>query len=172
MPTWTNNDGLIIKTGVDEAANSKIAEYNFYGGEHVLEIDMRYDNLPAVASNSVNVSDTFRIPAGVQINKVEVITYVDFDSAGDAMTLNVGLTDADGGTTIQDVDALVVAATQTELNTGGTNVTGWVGTAVGTVLAEAALVTWEVDTAAATAGKGVIKIYYTVPQNVSDTLGT
>lgn len=172
MPTWTNDDGLTIKSGVTEADNAKVAEVNYYGGEHVVEIDFRYENLPAVASNSVNISDSFRIPAGVQINKVEIITYTDFDSSGDSMTLNVGVTDADGGTTIQDVDGLVVAATQTEINAGGTNVAGWIGDDVGTVYSEDVLLTWEVDSQAATAGKGVIRIFYTVPQAAADTLGT
>jgi hypothetical protein len=170
MPIWTNDDGLTIKSGVEEAANTKVAEYNNYGGKHIIEIALKAADLPAVASNSVNISDSFKLPAGAQVDAVEIVTWTDF--VGSGATLNIGVTDADGGTTIQDVDGLVTEATIAELNAGGTNVAGWVGDDVGTVYAEAVLLTWEVNTAAITAGNGVARIYYSVPNVATDTLGT
>lgn len=175
MATWTNDDGLTIKSGVTEAVNSKVGEFNNYGGKHVLELDLRFENLPAVADNSVTVSDSFRIPAGAFIEAVEIVSVIDF--VGSGATLNVGITDADGGTTIQDVDALVVEATIGELNVANTdlsiNASGWVGTRVrGVPLEEAVLLTWEVNTAAITAGKGYIRVTYSVPNPAADTLGT
>ncbi len=172
MGTWTNDDGLTIRIGVAEAEKGLIGEYRNDGPEHVVEVYLDWNELPAVASNSVNISTLNKLPANIQIEAVEIVTYTDFDSAGDAMTLNVGIADADGGSTVTDVDALVVAATQAELNTGGTNVTGWVGAAVGTVIAESTYLTWEVDAAAATAGSGVLRVFYSVPKKTTDTLGT
>jgi hypothetical protein len=102
------------------------------------------------------------LPIGALVESVEIWTHTDFDSAGDALTMNVGIIDADG-TSNADVDYFVVAATQTELNTGGTNVAGWVGAAVGAVAETAPrLITWEINDADATAGKAVFRITYSV----------
>lgn len=63
------------------------------------------------------------------------------------------------------------AATQTELNAGGTNTAGWVGALVGTVLSEAKLLSWDTAGADATAGKTVIRIQWSIPpKNAEDTL--
>lgn len=156
-----NADGLEIKYGLDRTEVSAIGEFRGWGPVRVVEIEFDYTMLPAVADNSVIIGDNYTIPAGALIESVEIQNYTDWDSAGDAMTLNVGWIDQDR-TSNTDVDAFVVAATQTELNTGGTNVAGWVGTPVGTETATAKLLTWEVDAAAATAGEGVIRIRYSV----------
>lgn len=162
--SWINNDGLEVFFGTEQARENPIGEYRFDGPRHVVEIEVDYTRLPAVASNSVVIDDHYTLPQGALVEAVEIITDTAFDSAGDAMTLNVGVIETDR-TSNADVDYFVVAATQTELITGGTNVAGWVGTPVNSATPTAApyLLTWEVDTAAATAGHGVIRIYYSVP---------
>lgn len=162
MATWLNNDGLELKFGTERAKPNIVGEYRHDGPTRVIEINFDYTDLPAVADNSVIISDNISLPIGAIVEKVEIFCSVDMDSSGDAMTLNVGWIDTDR-TNNAVVDAFVVAATQAELNTGGTNVSGWVGTAVGgNKLTSPKLLTWEVDSAAATAGKGVIRLYYSI----------
>lgn len=162
MGTWFNNDGLQLKFGTDKTKVNPIGEFRSPGSRRWIEIKFDYTMLPAVASNSVIISEDTLLPVGAVVESVEIFTVTDWDSAADAMTLNVGWLSTDH-TTTTDVDAFVVAATQAELITGGTNVAGWVGAEVGgTPLTAAKLLTWEVDVAAATAGEGYIRIYYNV----------
>lgn len=160
--SWIN-DGLERKFGTERTAINPLGEYKFLGPQRIIAIDFSYTDLPAVASNSVIINDNLSLPKGAVVEKVEIFCPVDFDSSGDSMTLNVGWVDTDR-TNGLDVDALVVAATQAELITGGENVAGWVGAEVGGVpTTTVKILTWEVDSQAATAGKGSIRIFYSVP---------
>lgn len=167
MGTWTNADGLRLEFGTEKTLPAQMGEYRTEGPKRVLEIRFNFTddgtNVPLDADGSVVISDKNVLPVGALVEAVEIHTAVDFDSAGDALILDMGLVDASDGTSNADPDALVDAATQTELNTGGTNVAGWVGVAVGAVaLTAAKLVTWEVTVADATAGEAVFRIYYSV----------
>jgi len=162
MTVWTNNDGLKVPFGSDQGVKAMVGEYRHDGPLHCAEIKFDYTDMPAVASNSVVIDklDRFALPKGSIVEKVEIFCDVDIDSTSDDLTLNVGWVDLDNTSNV-DVDAFVVAATQTELNTGGTNVAGWVGAEVGgAATTTAKLLTWEVDNHAATAGSGVIRLYY------------
>jgi hypothetical protein len=159
---WTNKDGLKVAFGKDQAPKQLVGEFHNDGPLHCAAITFDYTDMPAVASNSVviDATDNFVLPKGSIVEKVEIFCDVDIDSTSDDLTLNVGWVDLDG-TSNADVDAFVVAATQTELNTGGTNVSGWVGAEVGGNKTTAPkLLTWEVDNHAATAGSGTIRLYY------------
>ena len=160
--SWIN-DGLERKYGTEKTVPNVLGEYRTDGPKRMYEIKFSYTDLPTVAQNSVVIRDNLTLPEGVLVEAVEIVCYTDFDSAGDAMTLNVGWIDTDRTNGV-DVDAFVVAATQTELIAGGTNIAGWVGAEVNsTPTTSPKLLTWEVDTAAATAGEGAIRIYYSVP---------
>lgn len=161
---WNDPDGLTRIYGADKAIPTTTGEFDTCGPVKVIEINFDYTNLPAVGSNSVLVDtgQRFRLPSGARVEKVEIRSSSDFDSTSDDMTLNVGTIDLDGSSNAV-VDSLVVAATQTELNAGGENVAGWVGAAVGgAALTSSKLLTWEVDAHAASAGTGVIRIYYSM----------
>lgn len=161
--TWTNADSLLLKYGLAKTETASLGHYRHDGPLNVIEVSLDYAQMPAVASNSVVIDPTVVLPTGSIVERVEMITATAFDSAGDAMTLNIGWVDLDG-TSNADVDAFVVAATQTELNDGGTNIAGWVGAEVlGSPTTTAKYITWEVDVAAATAGDGVVRIYYSKP---------
>lgn len=162
VQTWTNNDGLTLYYGVDKARVEPVGEFADKGNPtRCTEIRYTYSDMPAVASNSVVISDKYSFPIGAKFSKVAIQTWVDMDSTSDDMTLNVGWVDLDGSSNA-DVDAFVVAATQTELNAGGENLSGWVGVAVdGSPLTTAKYLTWEVDAHAASAGEGVIRIFWT-----------
>ena len=157
-----NNDGLEQLYGTARADRALIGEYRHNGPSHITEITFTYADLPAVASNSVLIADDYTLPAGAFIESVEIWCPVDMDSTGDDMTLNVGYIDTDR-TNNFDVDAFVIAATQSELITGGENVAGWVGAIVNDVLPADKLLTWEVDNHAASAGEGVIRIKWYMP---------
>jgi hypothetical protein len=177
MAYWTNSDGLTVRLGDTEAVMAEASEVSTAGGQQrIIEINCLYgDNFPldSEGSHTVNPANNVKIPSGAVIEWVEIIPYVDVDSSGDGLILDVGITDADGGSTLTDVDALVDAATQAEINAGGRNIAGWVGGSVaGTALSESAYITWETTVADATAGHFAIRVAYVMPGPSSDTLGT
>jgi hypothetical protein len=169
MGTWTNADGLHLVYGTEKAEVGVIGEHKFDGPRRLVEI--RFDSarlldyFPGEVADDAGelvISDKVALPVGAFIEAVEVVTSTAWDSAGDALVLNVGTIDMDRSSN-GNHDSLIDAATQAELITGGTNVAGWVGALVGTVLTTAKLITWEVNGAESTAGEGVIRIYYSVP---------
>lgn len=158
--TWTNADSLTLKFGVTKTEPALVGQYRHDGAKNLIEINLDYSRMPAVASNSVVFDRNLVLPIGSIVETVEIINSTAFASSGSAMTLNIGWIDLDETSNV-DVDAFVVAATQTELNDGGTNIAGWVGAEVlGSPTTTAKYLTWEVDAAAATAGVGVCRIYY------------
>jgi hypothetical protein len=164
VQSWNNDDDLYIKYGPSKAVAGVAGEYVMDGSKRMIELRFDYSVLPAVASNDEILSDTVVIPAGAFIESVEIVApFTAWDSAGDAMTFCLGTIDADDRSSNLDTDDLIVDATQTEMNTGGTNDAGWVGDGVGTAMSQNKLLTWEVNSAAATAGEAVIRIYYQMP---------
>lgn len=166
--TRVNADGLLERYGTDQAKKTPIGEHTTDGELRVIEINLNSTNAPAVASNSVVASYHTFVPKGAFVKSVEIDGIVDFTGSG---TLNVGWVDADDLSSNPDVDAFVVAATVAEINAGGENVSGWVGTAVDEVMTQARAITWEVDTAALADGAAVIRIKYLMPPKTVDTLG-
>lgn len=170
MGTWTNADGLHLVYGTEKAEVGVVGEHKFDGPRRLIEIKFDssrlLDYFPAEVADDAGelvISDKVALPVGAIVESVEVFTYTDWDSAGDAFVLNVGTIDMDR-TSNGDHDSLIDAMTQAEAITGGTNVAGWVGTLVGgSALTTAKLLTWEVNGAETTAGEGVIRIYYSVP---------
>lgn len=171
--TWLNEDDLMVKFGIEESTLRNIGAYCMYGPVHWVEILVDHSELPLNAESDTTIlNDNFKIPAGAFIESVTVrVPDEAFDSSGDALTFDLGLVNADRSLSDDDPDALIVAATQAELNAGGTNTAGWVGVAVGTVLSEAKLLSWDTAGADATAGTTVIRIEWSVPpKNAEDTL--
>lgn len=166
--TRVNADGLVEKYGTDQAKKTPVGEHTNDGELRIIELRLDSTNAPATASNSVVVSYNAIVPKYAFVKYVEIDGIVDFTGSG---TLNVGWVDASDFSSNADVDAFVVAATVTEINDGGKNVSGWVGTAVDEVMTANRAITWEVDTAALAAGACVIRIAYFMPPKASDTLG-
>lgn len=194
MGIWKNDDGLVLKYGASEAKRALVGETDFDGPEGFLNIDLNYTDLPAYNATSGNIeggyatggfilSEGVRVPEGIHVKSVEIITDSAWDSSGDNMTLTIGLIKASDRTTEKDFNGFVDAATQTELNaaTGATpadsvNDTGWVGALVGTKLDSTTtagpwLLTAQVGTSTATAGHAQIRIHWYVPMKSNDTLG-
>lgn len=168
---WNNNDGLHVRFGTERAEKAKLSEYTTDGPVRMTELVINWEDLPAVAEADNIISQEVKLPAGAFVEKVEITVTTEFDSSGDAATLCIGIIDAVDGTSNLDTDYFVVDATEGELAVGTTeNEAGWVGTGVDQALARTSFVTWEVNGEAYTAGEGVVRIYWSVPVDVSDTL--
>lgn len=170
--SWTNEDGLVVKFGVEEAVLSNISADTADNAYRVIEIIADYHDLPAVATNQVLIDTNFVLDKGALIESVSIKKSADFDSTSDDMTLSIGCVDTDGSSNYTKA-AFVDAATQTELNTladGVENYSGWVGSLVGTVTTKPLKFMWEVDNHAAVAGSAVIRIKWSVPPQSGDSL--
>lgn len=169
MGTWTNSDGLYLEFGTDKTTPVLAGEYRSDGSRRWIELKFSSADLltyfPGEVADDAGelvITDKVALPVGATVEEVEVFTYTDWDSAGDAFIINLGTIDLDRSSN-GDHDSLIDAMTQTEANTGGSNVAGWVGTLVGGAeLTTAKLLTWEVNGAESTAGESVIRIYYSV----------
>lgn len=174
--TYTNQDGLTVRYGTDEAKKYVVSEYRTDGPKRLIEISIDYENLPASSSGDATVADTQAVlPSGALIELVELEVHTAFDDAsGDTATLNVGWVQAADESSNTDIDAFIAAATVAELAVGhkkdGTSPCDGAGR--GTKLTENKKIVFSVGTQAFTAGKGTVRIYYTIPNKATDTLGT
>lgn len=160
MGTWTNNDGLRIAFGTDEATAGKAGEYRNYGPERVVEVEI---NLVALGTAAAIQDQHVTIPAGAFISKVELITLVTATSSGTG-TLNVGLQRLDR-TTELDYDGFIAAAVLTTFNNVGETVTyaqdtTGHGALLGTELAYPGYITADYDTGAFQTGVVRVRVYY------------
>ena len=165
MPIVTNADGLTIKLGVSEGAPGVAGEYeDGIGGVRILEFAV--DLADAGASPTV-FDENVLFDKGWLIEKVQVETTVAV--TGTNATLNIGLQKTDRSTEL-DYNGLGTAAglTQTALASVGTVLeyvkgTSNAGALVGTVLAENGVLTLDYDTAAFTAGRISVRVFFSVP---------
>jgi hypothetical protein len=173
--SWVNDDGLVVKFGIEEATKRNIGAHSQVGPVHWVEVYVDWSEMPVVADGSVILNDNFALPTGAIIEDVTIrVPAETFVSAGGG-TFNLGFIDADDRTSNADVDYFIQEATVAELNAGGTNVAGWAGggyaAAPRVPLTQAKLLTWEVNTGAFTAGKTVVRIMWSMePVNGEDTL--
>ena len=66
MPTWTNNDGLLVKYGVDETTTAKAYEYNIEANYHLTEVKV---TLASLATGQTVLNDNVTIPAGARTDR-------------------------------------------------------------------------------------------------------
>lgn len=163
MGTWHNGDGLYIKYGQDEITVTDTGEFNTSGRDHEIESVITLTGLGTAAAIQ---NDTVVVPSGARISRVIVENEVAATSGGSAV-LNVGLIDQDRATEL-DYDGLVAALALASFNTVGEQVELVVGSTgagalIGTTLTNAGLITADYDTAAFTAGKVRIRIFYYIP---------
>ena len=167
---YFNTDGLYIKTGREEGALAIGGTYRTASALQCTEVKMTLVTDAPVASAIVGTASGQLgtiIPGGVRIEAVEVITETAVTSGGSA-TLDVGLVRLDRTTAI-DIDGLVAALAIASFNAAGervylTNgVTGF-GALVGTTTAFPGYIVSNYNTAAFTAGKVVVRVYWYRPQ--------
>jgi cell division protein YceG involved in septum cleavage len=163
MSIWTNDDGLRITTGVDEATQAKAGEYRLAGNMHMVETEFTATSL-ATGAAVLDYNTVF--PNGARIEKVEVVAETACTSGGSAV-LNVGFIRTDLSTEL-DYDGLVAALALTSIDADGDVVTLIQGSTghgalVGTTLAYDGYLTADYDTAAFTAGKLLVRVYFYMP---------
>ncbi len=162
MGTWLNNDGLYVKFGTDEGVSpSSAGEYKTFGALRMAEVEIELTELPDTSLNIVN--DVTVIPDNAQIEYVEVVTEVVATSGG-AATLDVGLVRLDR-TTELDYNGLLADVVLASFSVVGERTvyyedaaTG--GALIGTILTNPGLLVASWNTAAFTAGRIVVRVFY------------
>lgn len=169
MPIWTNSDGLVVKLGVIEGQSGRSGLYSdLLGGQHIFEFALNLVDVTSATAGATVIDYHTKIPNGALIEKVEVETTTAV--TGTNATLNIGLVRSSDMTTEIDFDGLGTAAalTQTAMAAKGTTLTFIKGTSnagalLGTSLTANGILVADYDTAAFTAGRISVRIYYSVP---------
>ena len=157
---WYNSDGLYVKFGTEEGAVGAVGEYTTRGSTRQSEITL---DLTTLTSSDVILDYSSIIPKDAFIEAVEIETKVSATSGGSA-TLSVGLYKTDTTTAISAtalVSALAVATignagTRTTLTLGSTGA----GAKIGATPGFPALISAKYGTAAFTAGKVAIRVFW------------
>ncbi len=171
--SYVNADGVYVRTGISQAAKAKVSQPVTFGQLQYVDVDVSAAALPAFSSAVQTIQSRYvTIPAGVLIEKVDLI--VDVQYVGVSATLNVGWVDAVDGTSHADNDAFVAAAaTISELAPGVHNSgsSPCDGAGIGTITLFKKFVTVDVGTATYSAGQGRVRIYFSIPDKLTDNLG-
>lgn len=157
-----NRDGLILKYGTDKAVANTVGEYSFDGPRHLIEITISDLTKITATDGSFLLSDQYILPKSARIEQVDVVT--ETAATGSGAVLNIGLISTDLATEI-DYNGLIAAVAQTVLTPAGKTTqirTGdtYAGALLGTTTASAGYLVADYDTAAFTAGKVIVRIYY------------
>lgn len=170
MASWTNDDGLKVKLGVTEATPTKTGSYGGVAAPYnCVEADL---DLADLAATATSLDDTVKFPTGAVIEKVELVVLEIADGA--SATLDIGLMQLDG--TEENYDGLVDGATEAALDdtegatyeyyAGSSSVAGGAaGTVIGDFngVSEPCTLSAMYVTAAFTAGRVKIRVFYTNP---------
>ncbi len=159
MPKWLNQDGLLVKLGVDEAVNNVGGEYSFTGNVHYSE----YDIIGTSITSTLSIfSDNAFIPRGARIQSVSLYVETAFTSGG-AATLDIGLINGSDRGTVISATGLVAGATVASLSLGA-NIAG-AGASINTNITapSGALLAIRWGTAAFTAGRGKLRVNWYMP---------
>lgn len=168
--TWKNSDGLYVKSGVDEATRSVAGESMFDGMYHDVEFTIQaMTSVVSAGGATAIVDDNFMFPTGARIEKCEVI--VETACTGTGATLDIGLIRYDRSTEL-DYNGIVAAQILSTLTPAGTITTHtagstYAGALLGTTTANPGYLTINYNTAAYTAGKVVVRIFWRKPVNVT-----
>lgn len=183
LPTtniWQNSDGLRIKFGTAEAdrTGAYVGQYASTDAGNEMVTHAIFDLATVAASTTPYIlSPTVSIPNGAYIRYVTV--QVNVETAGVNANLDLGLIDQDCATEI-DFDGLLAAADIFNAGTdlgkyfvyspAGQAVDGTAaaattegGALLGTFITNTGLLTARYDTAAFTAGRLSVKVYWAMP---------
>jgi hypothetical protein len=138
-------------------------------GEHCVQLTLK--DMTALGTAFAIASDTVTIPNGARIDRVVVIN--ETLATGTGAVLNVGLYDQDR-TSVYDADGLVAALPLASADAAGETVTltvgaSYAGSAIGTTLTNTCLISADYDTAAYTAGKLIVRVYFYIPSPTPST---
>lgn len=164
---WTNNDGLLVKFGTEEAELGAGGHVKTMGALDVIEVEILLTDLTTTAAV---VDQHIVVPSSSRIEKIEVVSETAATSGvavGGSATLDIGLVRLDRSTEL-DHDGFVAALALSsinvsgELNTLAPGVTS-AGALVGTTLANPGVITARYAVAAYTAGKVVVRVHFYRP---------
>lgn len=161
---WLNSDGLIVKFGASEADQGRAGEYRQTGPYHLTECVI--PDMTKLTTSNVILDDMTVIPNGAIIDKVEVLTEVAV--TGSSAVMNVGLMYDEDRTTLISATALVAAIPTTQMSAAADLVTStagstYAGASIGATLTKNGLFCANYATAAFTAGKVFIRVYWRMP---------
>ncbi len=156
MPTWTNEDGLLVRFPLDNGA-TEVGDGVTSAEEQVLVWKILDATTLGDTDTAAEAGDRPYIPAGAFLKEAVLVVDTAFTSGG-AAVLDLGLKQA-AGTNIDDdgIDAAVAVGALTA-NAGIVSD----GALVGTKLANDSYVMATYDTAAFTAGAATLYIKYIV----------
>lgn len=157
---WTNADGLFVKFGAEEGAVGKVGSYEDTWGQ-LLAMTLHIDYTDIAASPAI-MDYTTVLPAGSRVYKVEVLC--ETAATGTNAVLNVGLIQMDGSTEL-DYNGLIAAVPLTSIDAAGEQYDAilaatYAGALIGTTTSVDGFFTADYDTAAFTAGKWVVTVWY------------
>jgi len=161
MGNWFNNDGLLLKFGVDEAAISQAGEVPTAGIHRLVEV--RIDLTKLSTTTQLILSDTVFAAKNARIEEVEVEVETGATSGGSA-TFDMGIIRNDR-TTELDFDGFVAAAALATIDTAGKRLnlirgsTG-AGALIGTTLGNPGYLVAKAGTAVFTAGVLKVRVKY------------
>jgi hypothetical protein len=178
MGTWTNNDGLFIRYGDDEAEVAKGGQLSTDGSLHEVEAILPWTDFDSATPLLPHSTDSFGVvlPKGARIEEIETVVHAAFTSSGTigSSTLVLGLKkgsdrstelDHDGFTTTSATGTalgLATVGTKTVIRVGSTGA----GALLGTTLAENGVLVASNSAHGShphTAGTVVIRIRYRFP---------
>lgn len=162
MTAWTNNDGLKVKFGLDEAKKAKEGMAPAANGtDKVIIADVVGTDLTSTAAalNGGGVPSVI-LPAGSLIRRATLITEVAF--TGSSSTLNLGLKKVSDDTEL-DHDGIDATIALTAMDAVGEQVACDGALVGGVALTADAYLCADYDTAAFTAGRGKLIIELVMP---------
>jgi hypothetical protein len=161
MGIWLNNDGLLLKFGVDEGTTTIAGEVPTAGIHRQMEVRIDLTKLSTAAQ--LILSDTVFAAKNARVEEVEVEVETGATSGG-AATLDFGVIRNDRVTEL-DFDGFVAAAALTTIDAAGKRLnlirgsTG-AGALIGTTLANPGYLVAKAGTAVFTAGVLKVRLKY------------
>jgi hypothetical protein len=154
--SYTNDDGLYIKFGTAKVEPANVGgQLKSYGENRVVEITFAYDDLAATGTEKI-LGDQVGLPDGCVLEKAEF--FVEEAFVGATATLSFGVIRRDRSTAV-DADGIDQTIAVTAIDAIGDTVT-CDGALIGTVLTNGGLITATEGTAAFTAGKGTLRVFW------------
>ncbi len=155
---WNNSDGLQIRFGNETSAPARVGSPSTMGNTKELHVKIVGTEL-ALASAVVGTYPNHALPDNAFIESALFIVTTAFDSAADGASLNLGMVQADDGTTAIDVDGIDVAITEANMDSVDKEVVTD-GALIGTTITEPAMIVADADGELFTSGEGHLIIKY------------
>lgn len=153
---WTNSDGLIVGFGTHSIDGNGAVKPSVMGDVQQIRLKITGTALlDAAVPNALEAANSAVIPSGAYVKGIYFAVTTAFTSGGSAV-LDIGTVGLDG--VIVDDDGILAGTAVATLVANYDTATG--GALVGTKLTSAQVVYASYDTAAFTAGEGVLVVEY------------